>query len=240
MTNEIEKLPAMMPDTPPPDLTPFANESSFELAQRMAKALANSALIPTAFQGKIADCMIALEVAHRLKVSPLSVLQNIYLVHGKPSFSAKFMISAFNASPDFGPLRYQWKGEEGSTNRGCRAMALDKHTGELVHGPWITMELAKAEGWIDKKGSKWKTMPEKMLLYRAAAWFIDTYAPELMIAAPSLDGEFIEAEPIVIQDPTKALSETMGAITERRKKGEPLGPVTTQEQADAKEEPEKY
>lgn len=245
MTDNTENMPAMMPETPPPAGTPFDSLQSFELGQRMAKALASSMLIPTAFQGKTADCMLALEIAHRLQVSPLAVLQNIYMVHGKPSFSAKFMISAFNASPDFGPLRYEQKGDEGTMSRGCRALAFDKVQNKPVYGPWITMDLAKAEGWLGKKGSKWQTMPEKMLMYRAAAWFIDTYAPELMIAAPSMDGELIEVEPIVL-DPDKdqsMLSQAMGEVVDRRKNGKELGEVLTKEQASAREkdlEPESY
>jgi hypothetical protein len=49
------------------------------------------------------------------------------------------------------------------------------------------MEMAKAEGWIDKTGSKWKTMPELMLKYRAAAFFGRLYAPEIMMGLYSAD-----------------------------------------------------
>jgi len=217
--------------------TPFANEQSFELTQRMAKALSHSRLVPKAFQGEIADCMIAIEIAHRLNVSPMSVLQNLHIIEGKPSFSAKFMISAFNASPDYGPMRYEWRGAEGQDDRGCRAMAIDKHTGDMLRGPWITMEMAKAEGWFQKRGSKWQTMPEKMLMYRAAAWFIDTVAPELLLAAPSMGGEIIDVEPIHISDPKNAVSETVAEIHKRRREGKPLGPVTTDAPI---EKPEEY
>lgn len=46
-------------------------------------------------------------------------------------------------------------------------------------GPLITLQLAKDEGWYGRKDSKWKTIPEKMFMYRGAAWMIDTHAPEL-------------------------------------------------------------
>jgi len=46
-------------------------------------------------------------------------------------------------------------------------------------GPLVTIKLAKDEGWAGKTGSKWKTMPQLMLMYRAGAWFGRTYAPEL-------------------------------------------------------------
>jgi hypothetical protein len=37
----------------------------------------------------------------------------------------------------------------------------------------------KEEGWLAKNGSKWKTMPELMFMYRAASWFINTHCPEI-------------------------------------------------------------
>jgi hypothetical protein len=49
------------------------------------------------------------------------------------------------------------------------------------------MEMAKLEGWLDKPGSKWKTMPELMLKYRAAAFFGRLYAPEIMMGLYSAD-----------------------------------------------------
>lgn len=237
MTKEITETTNTVPME-----SPFSNIPIFEQVQRMAKLLSSSRLVPKTFQGELADCVIAIEIAHRLKVSPLSVLQNIYIVQGKPSFSAKFMISAFNASPDFGSIRYEYKGEEGKMDRGCRARAVDKATGEMLYGPWITMSMAKAEGWFSKSGSKWQTMPEKMLMYRSAAWFIDTIAPELMLAAPDMGGEIIDVEPIVV-DPGKKesiLSQSMGEIERRQESGENLGPVVTVDQAAANEKPEAY
>jgi hypothetical protein len=62
----------------------------------------------------------------------------------------------------------------------CTAWAKDKSDGETLEGPTVTMEMAKAEGWSTKSGSKWKTMPELMIRYRAAAFFGRLYAPELL------------------------------------------------------------
>jgi hypothetical protein len=72
-----------------------------------------------------------------------------------------------------------WSGTRGKDDWGCQAWAVEKSTGEKILGPVITLELAKAEGWHGRKDSKWKTMPEKMFMYRSAAWMIDTHAPEL-------------------------------------------------------------
>jgi hypothetical protein len=52
---------------------------------------------------------------------------------------------------------------------------------EKLEGPKVTMKMANAEGWVSKTGSKWKTMPELMLRYRASAFFGRLYAPEIMM-----------------------------------------------------------
>ena len=57
--------------------------------------------------------------------------------------------------------------------------------------------LEKADGWHGKDGSKWKTMPEVMLKYRAAAFFARTECPEALMGVQTTD-EIIDAEYTVI------------------------------------------
>lgn len=157
----------------------FTDSASFELAQRAAKALSASDLVPQNYQGNIPNCLIALEMAQRIGASPLMVAQNLYVVHGRPAWSAKFLIASFNQCGRFSPIKYRFQGTEGKDDWGCRAYAKDLQTGEELTGPLITIELAKAEGWHGRNGSKWKTIPELMLRYRAAAWMVNTHAPEI-------------------------------------------------------------
>lgn len=41
--------------------------------------------------------------------------------------------------------------------------------------------MAKEEGWYGKSGSKWKTMPEQMLAYRASAFFARVHIPNALM-----------------------------------------------------------
>lgn len=109
-------------------------------------------------------------------------MQNLYIVHGNPAFSSKFLIATINASGRFSPLRYEFKGEEGTLEYGCRCIAYessDKEHKEPLHGDWITIGMADKEGWIKKNGSKWQSMPSQMLRYRAAAFWQRVYCPEI-------------------------------------------------------------
>lgn len=202
------------------DTSVFGCVESFETAQRMGKMLAQSKLIPQSFQGKIEDCVIALEISRRIGASPLMVMQNLYIVHGRPSWSSQFIISAINSSGKFSTLRFQFS-EDRQT---CTAWATELSTGERLEGPAVSIAMAKSEGWFDKSGSKWKTMPELMLRYRSATFFGRLYAPEILMGMRPVDEVAdieaskgnkkawdieIEAEPVVNIDPLAAMAAEM-------------------------------
>ena len=165
----------------------FNTLQGFELMQRAAKLLSSSSLVPQEYRGNLANCVIALNMAHRVGADPLQVMQNLYVVHGRPGWSSQFLIATFNQSGKFSALRYEWKGAEGKDDWGCRAYAVEKATGETLRGAWVDIALAKSEGWYAKNGSKWKSMPQQMLMYRAASWFVRAYAPELSMGLQTVE-----------------------------------------------------
>jgi hypothetical protein len=154
-------------------------ERLFELAQRKAKVYANSTLVPKDYQGNIGNVLIAENMARRMEADVLMVMQNLYVVHGRPGWSSQFLIATFNSCGRFSALRYEFVGKPGADNWGCCAYATELNTGEKLKGTTVTMSMANAEGWVKKNGSKWQTMPEQMLRYRAASFFIRTTAPEI-------------------------------------------------------------
>ena len=168
-------------------LSVFANSDSFELAQRAAKLLAASDLVPQSFRGSVPNCLLALNIAHRLGADPFSVLQNLFVVHGKPSWTASFLVAMVNSSGRFTPLQFRMSGSGDDLT--CVAHAKDKETGEPVEGPPVSIRMAKQEGWHGKNGSKWQTMPDLMLRYRAGAFFSRIYAPDLTLGMRTAEEE---------------------------------------------------
>lgn len=183
----------------------FNSQGSWELANRIGKAFAASSLVPAQYQGNVANCIVALEMANRMGASPLMVMQNLYIVHGNPGWSSKFLIACFNQCGRFSAMRYDWNADRSA----CRAWTIEKSTGERIDGPLVSVEMAKAEGWSTKGGSKWKTMPELMLMYRAAAFLIRTYAPEISMGLRT-DDEIIDTVHEV--QPASSLNAVRGAI----------------------------
>lgn len=158
---------------------------NFENSQRLAKAISASDLVPTTFKNNIPNTLIALDIANRIGASPLMVMQHLYIVHGKPSWSSTFLIAAINNCGKFKyPLRFEMSGN--GNNRSCTAWTMDKND-EKLESPAITMAMAEAEGWVSKAGSKWKTMPELMMRYRAAAFFSRLYCPEITMGMQTVE-----------------------------------------------------
>lgn len=184
----------------------FTTLQGFELAQRAAKALSQSTLVPKEYRGNLPNCIVALNMAQRLNADPLMVMQNLVIVHGRPTWSAQFLISTANSCGHFSALRYEWKGKEGTDEWACRAWAIEKATGERLEGSWVSIALAKKEDWYQKNGSKWQTMPQQMLMYRAGAWWVRAYAPELSMGLTTAEEarDIVditpEHHPITVQD----------------------------------------
>lgn len=208
-TDTVEQTTAIQ-TTEPRDtavMPGFNSQGSWELANRIGKAFAASSLVPAQYQGNVANCIVALEMANRMGASPLMVMQNLYIVHGNPGWSSKFLVACFNQCGRFSSLRYEWS-EDRNT---CRAWAIEKATGEKIEGPAVSVEMAKAEGWSTKSGSKWKTMPELMLMYRAAAFLIRTYAPEISMGLRT-DDEIIDMGPADVVVPRQAKPSEISAL----------------------------
>jgi hypothetical protein len=176
----------------------FSGIQAFEDAQRIAKALASSTLIPPQFQGQqgFANCLVALEIANRMRMSPFQVMQNLHIIHGRPSWSSQFIIGLINGCGRFSPLRYDVTGQ-GDT-LACTCVATELKTSEELRGPTVTMAMAKKEGWSTKSGSKWQTMPDLMIRYRAAAFWGRLYIPELLVGIQSQE-EVVDIEPVTVK-----------------------------------------
>ena len=175
----------------------FSGIRAFEDAQRIAKALASSTLIPPQFQGQqgFANCLVALEIAGRMNISPFLCMQHLHIIHGRPSWSSAFIIAMVNGCGRFTPLRFEVSGEGESL--ACYAVATDIKTQQELKGPTITILMAKKEGWSTKSGSKWATMPELMIRYRAAAFWGRLFAGDLLVGLQTQE-EVIDVETVKV------------------------------------------
>jgi hypothetical protein len=76
------------------------------------------------------------------------------------------------------------------------------------------MAMAKREGWATKSGSKWATMPDLMIRYRAAAFWGRLYIPELLVGIQTQE-EVLDVQPVTVTETSVAdLNATIAAKAE--------------------------
>ncbi len=202
--------------------------AGFESMQRISKLFASSDITPVRYRGKLANCFIAVDMAMRMGANLLMVFQNLYEVHGQPGWSAQFLIATFNKSGRFSALRYEFEGKEGQDSYGCRAVSTELATKEKLTGPLVTIALAKKEGWYGKNGSKWQSMPELMLRYRAAAWFVRTYAPEIAMGLQTVE-EVRDSSITLEADTSGIFSTSLDAMQDDLEKVQELAPEQSEQ-----------
>ncbi|MFZ8001693.1 recombinase RecT [Acinetobacter lwoffii] len=244
----------------------FNTYRGFQAMHHMAESLANSTIILEAFRNTlmvkdrydaqakkwiyrpeanpngVSNCIIALNMAQRLGADPMMIMQNLYLVDGRPSWSSQFIIAAINSSGRYSPLRFDITGGEEEVeipyavtewvynqatkkkepvesnqtarvkNYKCVAWVVEKATGERLESTPITMEMAVKEGWYQKNGSKWQSMPEQMLRYRAASFFGRIYAPDLLMGLRTQEEEMESIIDITPEPAPQEAPQTLDSI----------------------------
>lgn len=193
-TNGNEITQTVIENLPVVDTGEFDNlldTSKFEHLYRVAKMFSCSTMVPVQYQSQPENCMIALQMAFRLKVDPMMLMQNTYVLNGKPGMEAKLVIALVNARGPFkGAIQYEYRGE-GDT-RSCTAWGVHKETGERCEQR-VSIQTAKDEGWY-ARNKKWQSIPDLMLAYRSAAWLARLYAPETIMGLQTAD-EVIDVSP---------------------------------------------
>lgn len=260
MSNLAEVMPAMptqAPATTALSNNGVFQVTSFNEAINAASFLSGSSLVPTDYRRWVpvknqygnavtnadgtpqlmenpnatSNCLIALNMANRMGYDPLMIMQNLYIIEGRPAWSSQFIIAAINACGKFDPLQFEivnegekeieyinsyWENGKKLSNKAtvklenltCIAWTTDRK-GNRLQSDKISMEMAVKEGWYQKNGSKWQTMAGQMLRYRAAAFFGRIYAPEILMGIYSADEvrDFVDVTPAPVQQPVAQMQQ---------------------------------
>ena len=183
--NEEKTLAVVEQTTELAPVTVWTDKKQFDQLLRAANMLSQTSIIPATYQGKPQDCFVALEMATRMGVSPLVVMQNMYVVKGKPAWAGQACTMFINSCGKFTGVKHVYTGEKGTDSRGCYVTATRISDGIQVNGVEVTIAMAKAEGWT--ANTKWRTMPELMLAYRASAFFARVHCPEALMGVQLVD-----------------------------------------------------
>jgi hypothetical protein len=208
----------------------------FELEQRQAMMYATSTIVPMTYRGKdkLGNIIIAMDMAKRLNANLLMIMQNLNVIQGNPSWSAKFLIATVNNCGRFNPIQYKfiegdflgqvqynaivWDEDAHRNtyktetfdgrkikNITCIAYTTRKGNDDVLESSPVDIRTAITEGWYTKKGSKWPSMTKQMLMYRAASWWTNVYAPDLSMGLMTSEEvrDVVDAEYEEIKDEPK-------------------------------------
>ena len=177
----------------------YKNTDSFEFAQRQAKSLCESNLVPISYRGQkgLPNCLVALEMSKRMNLSPLTVMQNLNIIHGRPTWSAQFISSQIMGCGRFENFDYLVKGEGETLEVQCIAKRIADQ--KLIKGTAVSMKMARLEGWT--RNSKYQSMPELMLRNRAATFFGRQYIPDLLLGVQTSE-EVVDIQPLDVTPET--------------------------------------
>lgn len=187
----------------------FNSKEAFEQAQRMVVPLSQSTMVPDAYKNNLPNCMVAMEMSHRIGKSVLEVMQNMQIVKGNTGWKSEYVIMSINRSGIFKDALHFVFSED---RQSCYATAVRKSNKQELRGTVVSMELARAEGWLEKNGSKWKTMPEQMLMYRAATFFCRVFCPEVLAGVQTAD-EIVDIGHMEVVGSNQSISKFNEAVT---------------------------
>jgi hypothetical protein len=161
--------------------TALAIYENFEQTTKIAQALASSELVPSHFQKKPANVLIALEFAQRNDIAPFAAMQSLYVVSGKVGMSAAMAISLARKHNVWKSLKYVVTGKGDSME--VTAVATLHDDSEV--SATVSMETANKAGW--SRNPVWKSIPDQMLKYRAATFLIRSNFPEVLYGMQTVE-----------------------------------------------------
>lgn len=231
------------PVAPPAQLALTAAPGQVDLTEWVARAssahalmtgLVDSFFVPAAYKptgganGReiaIANGVGAILLGQSLNVDPLTALQNIYVVHGRPGMYAKFKVALCQSR---GHEIWTDERTDTSVTVSGRARGSDR-----VHTITITMEMAERAGWTSNPA--YKKTPQDMLWSRAAGRVSDQVGGSALFGIASIedleDGPDDRVRTITkvsakdVQD--RALPAAKAANPEADPVGEPAADVST-------------
>ena len=174
-------------------------------AMEFSKMLADSSMVPRAYQGKPQDIMVCVQWGYEIGLAPMQALQNIAVINGKPSVYGDAAMALVQASPVCEGVEEYMEGE-GTPNPVAVCVAHRK--GRKPVTAKFSVEDAKRAGLWGKQGP-WQAYPKRMLAMRARGFALRDAFPDVLkglITAEEAQDFPDEAKPTAARNPLDALA----------------------------------
>lgn len=171
-------------------MTQLAQIADTRTNLELAKAFADSTMVPEHFRKSIGNCYIAVNLAQRYGMDSWSLMQELFLVNGRPMMSGKLATAILNNSLA-DPLRpeYAGDGDERTITITGRPEGEDKPLS-------VTLKVKDAK----TANEQWKKNPDQMLMYAGARMWGRRYTPDIILGIV-FDDEEIPVNPAATTTP---------------------------------------
>ena len=166
--------------------------------------LANSSMVPKAYQGKPQDILVCVQWGYEMGLAPMQALQNIAVINGKPSVYGDAMMALVQASSVCEDIEEFFEGE-GTPNP--VAVCVAKRRGRKPVTARFSVEDAKRAG-LWGKGGPWSAYPKRMMQMRARGFALRDAFPDVLkglITAEEAQDYPDEAKPRPVAKPANPL-----------------------------------
>lgn len=191
----------------------FAPQTLTE-AMDFSKLLAESSMVPRAYQGKPQDVLVCVQWGNELGLAPMQALQNIAVINGKPSVYGDAAMALVQNSPVCEDIEEYFEGE-GTTNPVAVCVASRK--GRKPVTSKFSVEDAKRAGLWGKQGP-WSSYPKRMLAMRARGFALRDAFADVLKGLITVE----EAQDYPTEQPPRVITPT----------GNPLDALTAPEPVD--------
>jgi hypothetical protein len=173
-------------------------------AMTFSDMLANSSMVPKAYQGKPQDILVCVQWGMEMGLAPMQALQNIAVINGKPSVYGDAAMALVQASSVCEDVEEFFEGE-GTTNP--VAVCVAKRKGRKPVTARFSVEDAKRAGLWGKQGP-WSAYPKRMMQMRARGFALRDAFPDVLkglITAEEAQDYPDEAKPRPVAKPANPL-----------------------------------
>ena len=183
-------------------------------AMTFSDMLANSSMVPKAYQGKPQDILVCVQWGMEMGLAPMQALQNIAVINGKPSVYGDAAMALVQASPVCEDVEEFFE-NEGTPNP--VAVCVAKRKGRKPVTARFSVEDAKRAGLWGKQGP-WTAYPRRMMQMRARGFALRDAFPDVlkgMITVEEAQDYPEEAKPRQVAKPANPLDMVAPPMIER-------------------------
>ena len=158
-------------------------------AKELATLISGTNMVPKHYQGKEADCLVAMMMGSEIGMNPMQSLQNIAVINGKPSLYGDAMLAIVMAHPAFEKIDESY--DEATKVATCKLWRKGGSTYNATFGD----EEATQAGLLVKSGP-WSQYPKRMKQMRARGFGLRSLFPDALAGLISAE----EAQDMPIPD----------------------------------------